>query len=337
MTITPTERVCPDCGQPAGQQPLCASCGTDLSTRDELPTRAEWEAGEPAAHGPEFVPPHAPGGQPPPTFGAQPPSTMAGFGASADQQLPWHQRPMAAWGYRVGATLTNVALAVLVGVAAAGVALAAGAGDDDATTVGMLTILGAWLINAVIIAAVTNGQSLGKKLAGIRVIRENGRPYGIGTALVRDVICRLIYVVPLVWLIDVLIPLGAERQTLRDRMVATRVMQEPVYRSRRWPLAATAAILTCIWFALVAGTDALETTDTYTGLDREVFINGCTEEGEFSDSECGCVFDYISARLPYDEYQEADRQDLEDWSPRVNRIVADGFSACTNGPAASTA
>jgi hypothetical protein len=151
------------------------------------------------------------------------------------------------------------------------------------------------------------------------------------------VICRLIYVVPLVWLIDVLIPLGDQRQTLRDRMVSTRVMKEPVYPSRRWPLAATAAVLTSGWFALVAGTDALETTDTYSGLDREFFINGCTEEGEFSESECGCVFDYISARLPYDEYLEADRQDVEDWSPRVNRIVADGFSRCTNGSAASAA
>jgi hypothetical protein len=47
-----------------------------------------------------------------------------------------------------------------------------------------------------------------------------------------------------------------------------------------------------------------------------------------SESECGCVFDYISAVLPYEQYAEADRQDPEDWSPRVNEVIADGFSSC---------
>jgi hypothetical protein len=42
--------------------------------------------------------------------------------------------------------------------------------------------------------------------------------------------------------------------------------------------------------------------------------------------DCGCVFDYVSARLPYDEYLEADRTDPEDWSPRVNEVLADAFS-----------
>jgi uncharacterized RDD family membrane protein YckC len=237
---------------------------------------------------------------------------------------------MAAWGYRVGATLTNVAIAVLSGLAAYAAAKAAGATDDGAGSAAGLTILGVWLANALVVAAVTNGQSIGKKLAGIRVVRENGRRYGIGTALVRDVICRLIYIVPLVWLIDVLSPLGEQRQTLRDRMVSTRVIQAPAYRSRRWPLAATAVILTASWFALVAATDAFETSESYTGLDREmIFVNGCSEDGTLSEADCGCVFDYISAQLLYDEYAEADRQAPEDWSPRVNRIFADGISSCT--------
>jgi uncharacterized RDD family membrane protein YckC len=229
------------------------------------------------------------------------------------------------------ATLTNVALAVLAGTAVYGIAKAADANDDDATSAGGLAILAIWLINAIVIAAITNGQSVGKRLAGIRVEREDGRGYGLGTALLRDVICRLIYIVPLVWLIDCLIPLGEQRQTLRDRMVSTRVMQEPVYRSRRWPLAVTATVLTVGWFAVVGGTDVFEDSGTYTGLDREVFINGCTEDGEISESECGCVFDYVSARLPYDEYLEADRTDPEAWSPHVNEVLADGFSSCAGG------
>ena len=75
-----------------------------------------------------------------------------------------------------------------------------------------------------------------------------------------------------------------------------------------------------------------ESSDGYTGFDREVFVDGCTEDGEWSAAECGCVFDYISERLPYDEYLEADRTDPEDWSPRVNEVLADAFATCEGAP-----
>ena len=54
---------------------------------------------------------------------------------------------------------------------------------------------------------------------------------------------------------------------------------------------------------------------------RRVFVNGCTEDSEWSEAECGCVF-------AYDEYLEANRTDPEDWSSRVNEVLADGFSTC---------
>ena len=37
------DRVCPDCGSPAGTQPFCARCGRNLSMVERLPTRMEWE------------------------------------------------------------------------------------------------------------------------------------------------------------------------------------------------------------------------------------------------------------------------------------------------------
>lgn len=39
----PDRRVCPECGEPGGDQPFCASCGTNLSKLDRLPTRAEFD------------------------------------------------------------------------------------------------------------------------------------------------------------------------------------------------------------------------------------------------------------------------------------------------------
>jgi signal peptidase I len=37
-------RVCPECGEPAGTQPFCASCGKNLIHVERLPSREEWEA-----------------------------------------------------------------------------------------------------------------------------------------------------------------------------------------------------------------------------------------------------------------------------------------------------
>jgi ribosomal protein S27AE len=36
-------RVCPRCGEAAGQQRFCGGCGLNLSEQLELPTRSEWE------------------------------------------------------------------------------------------------------------------------------------------------------------------------------------------------------------------------------------------------------------------------------------------------------
>ena len=58
-------RVCPECGEPAGSQPFCASCGRNLSHQERLPTREAWEAERAfeglirLLHGPEGLSPMA--------------------------------------------------------------------------------------------------------------------------------------------------------------------------------------------------------------------------------------------------------------------------------------
>ncbi|HMJ32900.1 MAG TPA: hypothetical protein VK501_03195 [Baekduia sp.] len=42
-------RVCPFCGEPPGVGVFCAACGRNLAQVERLPTRAQWEAGEPSA------------------------------------------------------------------------------------------------------------------------------------------------------------------------------------------------------------------------------------------------------------------------------------------------
>jgi hypothetical protein len=45
MEISQNQPVCPECGNPAGQQPFCGACGANLNRYRRLPTRAEWEQG----------------------------------------------------------------------------------------------------------------------------------------------------------------------------------------------------------------------------------------------------------------------------------------------------
>ncbi len=42
----PAARVCPRCGEEAGEQRFCESCGLNLLEQPELPTRSAWEASQ---------------------------------------------------------------------------------------------------------------------------------------------------------------------------------------------------------------------------------------------------------------------------------------------------
>jgi hypothetical protein len=107
------------------------------------------------------------------------------------------------------------------------------------------------------------------------------------------------------------------------------VLQEPVYRARRWALVGAAVLLLGGW-GVVSEAIPLEKEKppTYNSLDRDGFISGCRSEGG-SEKGCGCAFDYIEQRVPYSEYQKANRTDnVDDWPPRARRIIADAFTHC---------
>jgi hypothetical protein len=130
-------------------------------------------------------------------------------------------------------------------------------------------------------------------------------------------------------------PLGREHQSLRDKMMSTRVLREPVYRSRRWLLTTAAVLVTATWVAVSVAGGAWDETGTsaelgngYEAIDRDAFISGCRDEGG-RETTCACAFDYIKARLTYDEYAEADRTaNTNKWAPRTRRVIADAFTKC---------
>jgi uncharacterized RDD family membrane protein YckC len=78
-----------------------------------------------------------------------------------------------------------------------------------------------------------NGQTLGKQVVGIRVVRDSGEPMGFGWAALREVVVKNLAVniassiIPFVpWLLNYLWPLwDDENRALHDMVVATHVVR----------------------------------------------------------------------------------------------------------------
>lgn len=92
----------------------------------------------------------------------------------------------------------------------------------------LLTLVGfvawSWL---TIRYVVRNGQSIGKKITGIKVVRSDGTPVTLGRIFwLRNVVNGLISIIPLYGLIDALFIFGESRQCLHDKIADTIVVLE---------------------------------------------------------------------------------------------------------------
>lgn len=78
-----------------------------------------------------------------------------------------------------------------------------------------------------------NGQTWGKQLLGIRVVRDNGQPYGFGSAALREVVLKFLAVniassiIPLIpFLLDYLWPLWDDQhRALHDMAASSHVVR----------------------------------------------------------------------------------------------------------------
>ena len=156
---------------------------------------------------------------------------------------------LAGWWQRVGAALID---ALIIGVPTVGVAVATGglsahrsAATGRVSTHSTVAYIAAGIVISIAYVACTlcrrgrrNGQSLGDQLVGIRVIRDDGEPFGLSTLLVREIICkfgpgyllRLLPAISLLWLaialLDDLWPLwDRENRALHDFAAKTHVVR----------------------------------------------------------------------------------------------------------------
>ncbi len=99
----------------------------------------------------------------------------------------------------------------------------------------------------VLLEAFWNGQTLGKRLIGIRVLRDDGAPVGFFAVLARGLL-RILDVVPVVFPIDVVLMLVSRKgQRLGDLVAGTVVVKtglERDFRSLRTSAAPATAALT---------------------------------------------------------------------------------------------
>jgi uncharacterized RDD family membrane protein YckC len=239
-------------------------------------------------------------------------------------------RPIAGWGYRIAAFLFDVGLAFAAGIG--GAYLAGEPRDIDAHSgVSVLTAIGVWLVITTGAMGVFKGQTLGKRLVGTRVISSYGHPSGAGTSLLRDQLARLLYLVPFFFLIDSVLALRDDGRTLRDRMVSTYVVREAHGVGRAWAVAAAAAALLAVWIAGASAMDRTDATGGYGSFERTMFIEGCSSDGT-RRAACGCLYDYISRRVPHSEFDKANRiEDPDRWPPRMQRVTAAGYTHCVSG------
>ena len=159
---------------------------------------------------------------------------------------------LASWGRRA---LAQIVDAVIVGVGALIlvlllIALGFSADSDSGLVayivfalVSVLAFTVVAFLYAPLMMARTNGQTVGRQLTGIRVIRADGQPMTFGYAMLREVAVKALLVgvassftFGIAWLLDVLWPLwDEENRALHDFVVNTRTIRTRRRAPRRAP------------------------------------------------------------------------------------------------------
>ncbi|HVL97599.1 MAG TPA: RDD family protein [Solirubrobacteraceae bacterium] len=214
---------------PSNQPPPGPSSGGGLTSGDPL-----GGSGSPAPGPPSYppgysspAPPGAGGTGVSPAFGSAP--------ATGGHQL-------GSWGARAGAAIIDgliitVPSVILFTVFGVGIANSDGGAGTGVAIGGLLVSLLVYLAVALLYAPVLmsrwNGQTIGRRVTNIRVIRADGQPMTFGFAALREIAVKGLLVgtagsftFGIAYLVDFLWPLwDDENRALHDMVVNTRVVK----------------------------------------------------------------------------------------------------------------
>jgi uncharacterized RDD family membrane protein YckC len=114
------------------------------------------------------------------------------------------------------------------------VGFGAGAAEAQDERAGTLLLVGVGLTLAGLVAWLwltlrymsRNGQSIGKKMLGIKVVRADGTAVSLGRLIwLRNVVNWVVSIIPLYGIIDSLFIFGESRQCLHDKIADTIVVK----------------------------------------------------------------------------------------------------------------
>jgi uncharacterized RDD family membrane protein YckC len=247
---------------------------------------------------------------------------------------------LASWGYRAGALGVDVLIAIAVGVAAWGVGRLGGMTGTRALGLGTLTALFGWPLVMAIPMGITKGQSIGKRVASLHVVRDTGQPAGFWWSIVRDSFARgLFFFVPFAAFVDYLMATGVRHQTLHDKMTGTHVVRGPVYRKRQVPallggLAGLAAVIG-VFVAISVGDHRHRFYHGYSLAERDGFVHGCSTGAD--RKTCGCIYDYLEKHLRHSKFVEfARRYNTDPEHTHLPKEFLDAGDHCIASPSPSS-
>lgn len=140
--------------------------------------------------------------------------------------------PLASLGARLGAALLDGFFAMLAYLPGYALIAADGAKNDKTAAVGLSLLVFSFVVLLVIQVSMlaSSGQTLGKKIVGIRIVRYDNEdnPGFVVACLLRSLVPGLIGAVPCIGpifsIVDILCIFGEERRCLHDQIAGTKVI-----------------------------------------------------------------------------------------------------------------
>jgi uncharacterized RDD family membrane protein YckC len=184
------------------------------------------------------VPPPPPGPEGPPSYGG--PVPPGGWEQPIPQPQGWRGQPLASWGSRLGAYLIDGLILLVPAIVLTVIVVAIAAGSDTGAIVtgimGFLAYLVVLFLYAPLLMAREgqyNGQTWGKQMLGIRVVRDNGQTMSFGWAALREIAVKNLAVtiassiIPIIpWFLNFFWPLwDDENRALHDMICSTHVVR----------------------------------------------------------------------------------------------------------------
>jgi uncharacterized RDD family membrane protein YckC len=209
--------------------------------RPEGPPGPQAPAPGPQAPAPGYAPP-PPGPEGAPTYGG--PVPPGGWEQPiARPTAGWAGQPLASWGTRLGAWFIDLLVLLIPAVILAAVIFGTTFDDDSSAW----EVIGSSILYFLVMSAVVllyapllmmrqgaqNGQTLGKQMLGIRVVRDNGQAMSFGWAALREVVFKNLVVgiassiIPLIpWFLNYFWPLWDDQnRALHDMAASTHVVR----------------------------------------------------------------------------------------------------------------